>query len=56
MVYASVTGIGEASVEQYESAREIGRLVAERDGAVVCGGRGGRVVGMAFVYHLPGGE
>lgn len=34
-------GTGEANAEQYESAREVGRLVAERGGFVVCGGRGG---------------
>lgn len=40
-VYISVIGIGETSAEQYEQAREVGRLVAERGGVVVCGGRGG---------------
>lgn len=40
-VYISVIGTGEASAEQYERAREVGRLVAERGGVVVCGGRGG---------------
>lgn len=39
--YISVIGTGEADAEQYESAREVGRLVAERGGVVVCGGRGG---------------
>lgn len=34
-------GTGEASAEEYERAREVGRLVAERGGVVVCGGRGG---------------
>lgn len=41
MVYISVIGTGEANAEQYESAREVGRLVAERGGVLVCGGRGG---------------
>lgn len=39
--YISVIGTGEASAEQYEQAREVGQLVAERGGVVVCGGRGG---------------
>jgi uncharacterized protein (TIGR00725 family) len=37
----SVVGSGEASGELYEKAREVGRLVAERGGTVVCGGRSG---------------
>ena len=37
----SVVGSGTASGELYEKAREIGRLVAERGGTVVCGGRSG---------------
>ena len=41
MVYISVIGTGEASAEEYERAREVGRPVAERGGIVVCGGRGG---------------
>lgn len=41
MTYISVIGTGETSAEQYEQAREVGRLVAERGGLVVCGGRGG---------------
>ena len=39
--YVSVVGSGTASGELYEKAREIGRLVAERGGTVVCGGRSG---------------
>lgn len=39
--YVSVVGSGEASGELYEKAREVGRLVAERGGTVVCGGRSG---------------
>lgn len=41
MTYVSVVGAGEASDELYEQAREVGRLVAERGGTVICGGRGG---------------
>jgi uncharacterized protein (TIGR00725 family) len=39
--YVAVVGSGEASGELYERAREVGRLVAERGGTVVCGGRSG---------------
>jgi uncharacterized protein (TIGR00725 family) len=39
--YVSVVGSGTASGELYENAREVGRLVAERGGTVVCGGRSG---------------
>jgi uncharacterized protein (TIGR00725 family) len=39
--YVSVVGLGEASGELYEKALEVGRLVAERGGTVVCGGRSG---------------
>ncbi len=34
----AVAGSGEATGELYEKARKVGRLVAERDGIVVCGG------------------
>ena len=39
--YVAVLGSGTASGELYEKAREVGRLVAERGGTVVCGGRSG---------------
>ena len=39
--YVAVVGSGEAARELYERAREIGRLVAERGGTVVCGGLSG---------------
>lgn len=39
--YVAVVGSGEASGELYEKAREVGRLVAERGGTVVCGGLSG---------------
>ena len=39
--YVSVVGSGTASGDLYEKAREIGRLVAERGGTLVCGGRSG---------------
>ncbi len=39
--YVAVIGSGTADVDMYERAREVGRLVAERGGIVVCGGLGG---------------
>jgi uncharacterized protein (TIGR00725 family) len=39
--YVAVVGSGEASGELYQKAQEVGRLVAERGGTVVCGGRSG---------------
>ena len=39
--YISVVGSGTATGELYEQAREVGRLVAERGGIVVCGGLSG---------------
>jgi uncharacterized protein (TIGR00725 family) len=39
--YVSVVGSGTASRELYDKARKVGRLVAERRGTVVCGGRSG---------------
>lgn len=39
--YVAVIGAGEAEGELYEQAREVGRLVAERGGTLVCGGLGG---------------
>jgi uncharacterized protein (TIGR00725 family) len=39
--YVAVVGSGEAPGGLYEKAREVGRLVAERGGTVVCGGRSG---------------
>lgn len=40
-LYVAVVGSGEATGELYELAREVGRLVASRDGIVVCGGLSG---------------
>ena len=39
--YVSVVGSGTADGDLYERAREVGRLVVERGGIVVCGGLGG---------------
>jgi uncharacterized protein (TIGR00725 family) len=36
--YVAVVGSGTAARHLYEKAREVGRLVAERGGTVVCGG------------------
>ncbi len=39
--YVSVVGSGTASGDLYEKARQVGRLVAERGGTLVCGGHSG---------------
>ncbi len=39
--YVAVIGPGRATGSTYGRAREVGRLVAERGGIVVCGGLGG---------------
>ena len=39
--YVAVIGSGVATDELYEKAREVGRLVAERGGTIVCGGLSG---------------
>ena len=39
--YVSVVGSGTVTGELYQKAREVGRLVAERGGTVVCGGLSG---------------
>ena len=39
--YVAVVGSGTATGELYEKAREVGRLVAEKGGTVVCGGLSG---------------
>jgi uncharacterized protein (TIGR00725 family) len=39
--YVAVVGSGTATGELYEQAREVGRLIAERGSAVVCGGLSG---------------
>jgi uncharacterized protein (TIGR00725 family) len=40
-VYVAVVGSGVATGELYEKAREVGKLVAERGGVVICGGLSG---------------
>jgi uncharacterized protein (TIGR00725 family) len=39
--YVAVVGSGFAAGELYEKAQEVGRLVAERGGTIVCGGLSG---------------
>ncbi len=39
--YVAVVGSGLAAGELYEKAREVGQLVAERGGTIVCGGLSG---------------
>lgn len=39
--YIAVIGAGEADRELYEQAREVGRLIADKGGSIVCGGLGG---------------
>ena len=39
--YVAVVGSGIATGELYEQAQEVGRLVAERGGTIVCGGLSG---------------
>jgi uncharacterized protein (TIGR00725 family) len=39
--FVAVVGSGTATGELYEKAREVGRLVVERGGTIVCGGRSG---------------
>ena len=39
--YVAVVGSGFAAGDLYEKAREVGRLVAERGGTIVCGGLSG---------------
>lgn len=60
----SVIGTSTASPEQYETAREVGRLLAGAGCVVVCGGRGGVMEGVCrgvaegegvSVGLLPGG-
>jgi uncharacterized protein (TIGR00725 family) len=51
----SVIGTSTASPELYELARETGRLLAERDCIVVCGGRGGVMEGVCRGVREGGG-
>ena len=41
MVQVAVIGAGACTEEEYETARAVGRLIAENNIPLVCGGRGG---------------
>ena len=51
----SVVGSGTVSGELYKKAREVGRLVAERGGTVVCGGHSGVMEAAALGATEAGG-
>ncbi|MBN2427137.1 MAG: TIGR00725 family protein [Deltaproteobacteria bacterium] len=51
-----VIGAAKASPNGYAQAEEIGRLIAERGGAVVCGGLGGVMEGACRGCSRQGGE
>lgn len=53
--YIAVIGAGEAAEELYEQAREVGRLIAEKGGIVVCGGLGGVIEAAAHGASEAGG-
>ncbi|MFA5517451.1 MAG: TIGR00725 family protein, partial [Desulfuromonadales bacterium] len=64
-ILVGVIGAGRATPGGYARAREVGRLIAERGAAVVCGGLGGIMeavcrgcaeAGGTAVGILPGGE
>ena len=63
--YVSVIGAGDADEEVYGLAREVGRLIADRGGIVVCGGlagvmeavaRGATEAGGVAIGILPDGD
>ena len=53
--YVSVVGSGTATGDLYENAKEVGRLVAERGGIVVCGGLSGVMEAAARGAAVAGG-
>ena len=53
--YVSVVGSGTVSGDLYEKAREVGRLIAERGGTIVCGGRSGMMEAAARGAKEAGG-
>jgi uncharacterized protein (TIGR00725 family) len=53
--YVSVVGSGTVSGDLYEKAREVGRLIAERGGTIVCGGRSGTMEAAARGAKEAGG-
>jgi uncharacterized protein (TIGR00725 family) len=52
----AVVGAGDAAPEQFEVAVEVGRLLAERDAVVVCGGLGGVMEGACRGAKAAGGS
>lgn len=52
----SVIGAGECSGEVYEQAREVGRILAEREHTLICGGLGGVMEGASKGACLAGGR
>jgi len=55
LLYVAVVGSGEATEELYELARQVGRLVIERNGVVVCGGLSGVMEAAAHGANEAGG-
>ena len=64
-VIIGVIGAGQSTPQGYAQAREVGKLIAERGAAVICGGRGGIMAGACrgcveaggtALGILPGGE
>ncbi len=55
LLYVAVVGSGEATGELYEFAWEVGRLVAEKGGVVVCGGLSGVMEAAARGANEAGG-
>ncbi|HET7271971.1 MAG TPA: TIGR00725 family protein [Rubrobacter sp.] len=54
-IYVSVIGSGTATGDLYEKAREVGKLVAERGGIIVCGGLSGVMEAVARGVKEAGG-
>jgi uncharacterized protein (TIGR00725 family) len=54
--YVAVVGPSEPEPDCYELALEVGRLIAERGGTVVCGGLGGVMEAAALGASGAGGE
>ncbi|MGN6473508.1 MAG: TIGR00725 family protein [Mycobacteriales bacterium] len=55
MTYVAVVGPGEATAAEVATAREVGRLLAERRCVVVCGGLGGVMAAVADGTRSAGG-
>jgi len=55
-IIIGVIGASEPTLEGYEAAREVGRLIVRRGGMVVCGGLGGVMEGVARGCAEEGGQ